>query len=638
VSQAAFSPDGRFVVTAGGHDIHTGDPKTWQISRTGEGRVWDASTGRPVTPILKQDLILYAVAFSPDGGRVVTGGQDTTAQVWDARTGQPIGPRLRHGSEIDRVAFSTDGRRVITSALDGTAKLWDAATGQAVAPPALQKEGSEEGPGRITAFSPDARFLLTLGKESVGIWDTATGKRAAPPLPTGAKTEKATFGPDGQWVLTVSAAGIRAWHAGTGQPAGPVLKGNTSTDAATLSREGKRLLTYTRQGSARVWDVTTGEPLSPVVRLKGAVNHADFSPDGRLVLTAGQDGTARVWDALTGLPVSQPLPHRAEVHHAAFSPDGRLVVTASQDHTARVWNLAADDRPPDDLLLLAELLSGRHVDASGGLIAVPAAQVRDAWQSLRPRFPADFTTATLPDIWDRREAEACEAADNWAGALLHLDRLLASAPDAGLYARRGHALAELARWDRAAADYEKASQLQPGDRDLAVHHALLCLAAGDRDGYRKGCAALLERFGTTTDPVVANALAWVCVFGWDAVADLGAPVRLAERAVASERSYAYLNTLGSVLCRARRFEEARTTLQEGIRLEGHGGTAWDGFLMVLTEHHLGHRDEARTWLERARKAMDESASGLAWNNRLELRLLRHEAEALLAEPSPESKK
>jgi WD40 repeat protein len=126
------------------------------------------------------------------------------------------------------------------------------------------------------------------------------------------------------------------------------------------------------------------------------VIYGAFSPDGRFVLTASQDATVRIWDVASGLPVSQPLKHRAEVSHAAFSPDGRRIVTASRDHTARVWNLAADDRPLDDLLLLAHLLSGRQVDASGGIVAFPAAQVRDAWQALRPRYPADFTARTAP--------------------------------------------------------------------------------------------------------------------------------------------------------------------------------------------------------------------------------------------------
>jgi WD40 repeat protein/tetratricopeptide (TPR) repeat protein len=639
VSSAAFSSDGRLVVTSGGHDIHTGDPRTWHIPRTGEARVWDSTTGQPITPILKQDQILYAAAFSPDAGRVVTGGLDGTAQVWNARTGQAIGPPLKHDSPINRVAFSWDGRRVVTSAWGGMTQLWDLATGKPVVLPALRWEGSGASPGKVVAFSPDGRLLLTLSTEGVGIWSIASGELAAPLLRPSENAEWVAFGADGRRVLTAGKTQTEVWHTNTGESVAPPLKGVPSTDSLTLSADGSRLLTYNQNGLARVWDVNSGTPLSPQLQLGSPVSSGAFSPDGRLVLLATRSGKARVWDAVTGLPVSRPLIHRAEVGHVAFSPDGRRVLTASHDGTARLWDLAPDDRQVEDLALLARLLSGRQVDESSGIVPLPAAEVRDAWQQLRPRYPSSFTPAAeLANVWHRAEAEACEAAKNWPGALIHLDRLLAAGPDTGLYHRRGLAHAELGRWARAAADIGQASRLAPHNRELASQHALLCLGAGDVAGYRTSCAALLQRFGTTKDPLAANSLAWSCAFAFDAVADPTVPVQLARRAVEGNREYATLNTLGAVLCRGRRFAEARETLEEGIRLEGKGGTAWDGFLLAIIEHHLDHAEKARQWLDRGVKRMDESASGLPWDNRLELVVLRREAETLLKVKDPRPQK
>ena len=50
------------------------------------------------------------MAFSPDGHRLATGGDDDTVRLWNADTGQPIGdPLTGHTGPVLSVAFSPDG-------------------------------------------------------------------------------------------------------------------------------------------------------------------------------------------------------------------------------------------------------------------------------------------------------------------------------------------------------------------------------------------------------------------------------------------------------------------------------------------------------------------------------------------------
>jgi WD40 repeat protein len=58
---------------------------------------------------------LVAIAFSPDGTRIVSGSDDKTIRVWDAVTGQQVGEALRgHQSSVRSVAFSPDGTRIVS--------------------------------------------------------------------------------------------------------------------------------------------------------------------------------------------------------------------------------------------------------------------------------------------------------------------------------------------------------------------------------------------------------------------------------------------------------------------------------------------------------------------------------------------
>ena len=100
-------------------------------------RVWDAGTGQPVgAPLTGDTDLVWDVAFSPDGSRIVSGGYDQTVRLWDAATGKPVGePLTGHTGAVTSVAFSPDGTRIASGGADNTVRLWDAATGQPVGAP-----------------------------------------------------------------------------------------------------------------------------------------------------------------------------------------------------------------------------------------------------------------------------------------------------------------------------------------------------------------------------------------------------------------------------------------------------------------------------------------------------------------------
>jgi WD40 repeat protein len=416
VPRPSFSPDGRQVMTAHG----------WNV------QVWEMASDVPGHLFLRHSWSTLHAAFSPDGGRVVTASNDKTARVWEAATGQAISLPLWHGSEVIEAAFRPDGR-VVTVDRSGTGRAWDAMTGEQVAPPlplgrkVAQASFDRDARRVVTvgtdttagvwdlatgkyvplrghagvlsaSFSPDGRLLVTAGNDKTArVWDAATGQPRIPPLQHTAPVAWAAFSPDGGRVITASDhLTTRVWDAATGRALSPPLVHALAVVWAAFSPDGQRVVTASADRTARVWDAATGQPLTPPLVHSGRVSEATFSPDGRRLATACWDGTARVWDAATGEPVSVPLRHASSPLHVTFSPNGRQLLTAGWDWGARLWNLPREDRSPEELLLLAEVLSGYRIDATGGPAAIGGEDLQRTWEQLRAKYPNDFAPAAKP--------------------------------------------------------------------------------------------------------------------------------------------------------------------------------------------------------------------------------------------------
>jgi hypothetical protein len=125
-------------------------------------------------------------------------------------------------------------------------------------------------------------------------------------------------------------------------------------------------------------------------------------------------------------------------------------------------------------------------------------------------------------------------------------------------------------------------------------------------------------------------------------------VRAVEAAVKQRPENAELRkTLGAALVRTGQPREAIAALEESIRVNGHGGNAFDWLFLALAHHRLGHShfQEATAALATARDWIahgDERAipdpylwSPLPWHTKLELELLLREAEGQITRPAPD---
>ncbi|MBF0162575.1 MAG: pentapeptide repeat-containing protein [Magnetococcales bacterium] len=352
---AAFAPDGRTILTA---------------SDDGTARLWDSTSGQPLCTFQGHEGWVNCAAFAPDGRSILTASHDGAARLWDVDSGAPIRTFQGHEGGVNCAAFAPDGCTLVTAGEDGTARLWDVAPGASLR--TFQREGkglssaafAPDGRTFVTAgedaciwevasgtllhrlthdhpldtacYSPDGRTLATSSAEQgITLWDTASGQRlrAFP-----GATRSAAFSPQGSWLVAASHSSRAViWEVASGQM-WQTFQGTTATlFSAAFSPDGAHIVAASLDGTAHLWDAHAGNLLGTLQGHEGWVNSAAFSPDGRQMVTASGDRTARIWESRSGQWLRTLQGHEGPVNSAAFSPDGRQMVTASEDQTARIW-------------------------------------------------------------------------------------------------------------------------------------------------------------------------------------------------------------------------------------------------------------------------------------------------------------
>jgi WD40 repeat protein/tetratricopeptide (TPR) repeat protein len=393
----AFSPNGRTIVTGGGRfskgtgrtlpgwgrmpgfdpnaGVGRGNPLEDMRSQT--AGLWDVASGKRLGLLSHNRDAILAVAFSPDGGRILTGGADQTAQLWDAKACRPIGKRLVHDGPVVAVAFSPDGRTILTcsqhSAAAGTAQLWNADTGQKIGQPLPHPR-----PVLAGAFSPDGRTVLTgsgdatSGTGAAHLWSVATGRPLDQPLLHPGPVHSVAWSPDGRHVVTGCADKVaRVWEVNAApavvrvghhenviasSPDGSrILVGAPSPDGQRCDKfslvetgtrkvvaqlglapgtpgrmfpspDGRKLLLEV--GDLHLIDLRNGKQVASFQKPDGLIEAIAISPDGRTVLAGicqshQKQGEAIFWDAATGKTILTAGNEEAPIRSVAFSPDSR---------------------------------------------------------------------------------------------------------------------------------------------------------------------------------------------------------------------------------------------------------------------------------------------------------------------------
>jgi RNA polymerase sigma factor (sigma-70 family) len=375
LSQALYTPDGQFVVSAGGmRAICVWNAATGQkLHEFGDfaTNFWDPVYGEKLHEAGEFANGFQEIALSPDG---------KTLAVIEA-LGGPILRELPTGKEQRRwhkpknevyrhLGFSPDGRCLAAGAdriVEGTAKIdkfisvWDTTAG-------TERRRSFQGDwGALheLEFSPDGKSLATASydttandagekpeKGSTRIWDVATGTERQRFSVEGCSVLSVAFSPDGKWLAAgVSDGAVRLYDLATGHERAQTLRPKNGNPPPPRPAGG-------------IGDAREPIPIPPAPPTEdtvpppdggpaanappGPMNRLKFSPNGsilaggsRSLRGSGPSAPAAIylWDVARGEELRHFRANQGAISSLDFSADGKTLVTTGGDFFVRIWDV-----------------------------------------------------------------------------------------------------------------------------------------------------------------------------------------------------------------------------------------------------------------------------------------------------------
>lgn len=324
-----------------------------------------------------------ALAVSPDGSRILSGGADGVLRQWDAKTGKQIASIAKPDGMVTNIGISANGKTILATFHDGAIRVYDTSLIE-IGAIAHDKGGSPDG----LAIDADGERIAEWrnhGYSYLGTW--SRGRSTFRYLPDASLV---AFSPKGKSYAMLLGTSIRIVDetGGTGEKSLPLAGGNGAVTSISYNHDGTRLLVVNREPNPAVRVIDLAKKAE--VALWKTSGPAVFAPDDTVLLRDEKRLVRRKPGQAEPLATFDVDPATV-----AISLDGRTAVADDARARFRVFDLVANRevRPEMTVPRITNLAAGPN----GTLLATAAASCW-SWDPKSNRIePAEVKRIAIPE-------------------------------------------------------------------------------------------------------------------------------------------------------------------------------------------------------------------------------------------------
>lgn len=297
ITAVAFNTDGSLLATSGYHEVVLWNPNDGAIVRRitnvaervydlefsadgktlfvaagtpaqlGEVKVFNVDNGQLLGDLVSTDDAVFAVALSPDGTKLASGGADRAIRIFEVASGKELLAIEDHADWVMDVAWSPDGTKLASASRDKTAKVFDLKTGDS-----LVTFNAHAQPVFGVGFSPDGNQVVSSGADKqIRVWNVSDAAQVRAIGGFGGDVFRITTTKEGMIYSSSADKTARIHKFADGAQVFSLAGHSDWVYSVAFNGPSKRVAAGSYTGEVRLWNIDDGKEVKMFVAAPGHV-------------------------------------------------------------------------------------------------------------------------------------------------------------------------------------------------------------------------------------------------------------------------------------------------------------------------------------------------------------------------------